>query len=61
MKIDKPYSFALAVIGWVNVFIIGWLLILKEIGADNSTWVVFTVFFVISVMSSAVTSGVRKP
>lgn len=58
MKIDKP-SAILAYVGWLSVFVLGWLMVLRTIPADKLTWTFFAIFFVVAVFASAVSS--EKP
>ena len=59
MKIDKP-SAVLAYAGWISVFVLGWLIVLRTIPADKLTWTFFGIFFVVAVMASAVYAGGPK-
>lgn len=59
MKIDKP-SAVLAYAGWISVFVLGWLMLLRTVPADGLTWRFFGIFFVIAVWASAVYSGNPK-
>ena len=53
-------STLLARLGWLSVFAEGWLILLRLIPADKLTWIFFTVFFVVAVMASAVSSPSKK-
>ncbi len=53
MKIEK-FSQLLALIAWANVFVEGWLILLRTIPADGLTWFFFGLFFLVAVMAGAV-------
>lgn len=59
MKIEK-FSQLLALVAWANVLVVSWLLILRNIPAEASTFVPYGVFVVIAVMASAVASPRRN-
>lgn len=56
MKIDKPSAF-LAYAGWISVFVLGWLMVLRTVPADKLTWTFFAIFFMVALFASAVYSG----
>ena len=59
MKIEKP-SAILAYAGWISVFVLGWLMVLRATPADKLTWTFFWIFFVVAVLASAIYSGSPK-
>lgn len=59
MKIEKP-SAILAYAGWISVFVLGWLMVLRTVPADRLTWIFFWIFFVVAVLASAIYSGSPK-
>jgi hypothetical protein len=59
IKIETK-SQLLAAIGWISVFVEGWLIVLRLIPADFLTWMFFVIFFIVAVFASAVAGGKRK-
>jgi hypothetical protein len=55
----KP-SFVLACISWANVFVEGWLFILRVIPFEPSSTVPFAVFFVTAVLASGMSAEDKK-
>jgi len=60
MKIEN-LSQLLAVVGWISVFVLGWLIVLRLAPSDALTWAFFVIFFVVALMASAVAHGRKKP
>jgi len=59
MKIEKP-SQLLAILGWVSVFVEGWLLVLRQVPSDALSWGFFTFFFLVAIGASAIASPSKK-
>lgn len=47
---------ALAVLAWVSVFVLSWLLILRILPSDGLSWSFFVFFLLIALMASALAS-----